>query len=183
MPPKRDVADTVQLKIRVKEPLREQIEQSARERGLSLSAEIVDRLEKSFERQMSIQDIFGSNQVFEIMKIIASTMNVIGRTAYYQGNRVLDANSLWLSDPHAYNEAFEAAVTVLEAMRPPGEIVVPKAIAIPGGPTLSYRGIGARTAQANLEDIAASQNRADVSAKVRRAVGISEPPEPRGRSK
>jgi hypothetical protein len=31
----------------------------------------------------------------------------------------------WLNDPYAYDQAVQAAVKVLEALRPPGEIRVP----------------------------------------------------------
>jgi hypothetical protein len=47
----RDESTTAQLKVRMKEPLRALLEDSARERGISMNAEIVRRLERSFERR------------------------------------------------------------------------------------------------------------------------------------
>jgi hypothetical protein len=46
---RRDEAQTVQVGLRVKEPLRLLLEESARERGISMNAEIVRRLERTFE--------------------------------------------------------------------------------------------------------------------------------------
>jgi hypothetical protein len=119
MPPKRDQSDTVQLKIRMKEPLRKKIEDSARVRGLSLSAEMVDRLEISFEYDRRMEDIFGSRQIFDILKIVASVMNEAGSSQRrHHDNAALDDGSTWLSDPDAYGDAFDAAKLVLEALRP-----------------------------------------------------------------
>jgi Arc-like DNA binding domain len=47
----RDEATPVQIKLRMKEPLRAMLEESARERGISMNAELVRRLERSFERR------------------------------------------------------------------------------------------------------------------------------------
>ena len=46
---RRDEAQTVQVGLRVKEPLRALLEESATERGISMNAEIVRRLERTFE--------------------------------------------------------------------------------------------------------------------------------------
>lgn len=151
---KREQSDTVQLNLRIKEPIRQKIEESAREHGVSMNAEMVDRLEKSFELQRNIEDIFGSSQIFGIMKIIASTMNEIGKHGYYLSNRKLDDGDRWLRDPFAYDEALGAVTTVLEALRPKGEVVAPKYPKLPDGTDLSPRGIGTGTARARMEYLA-----------------------------
>jgi hypothetical protein len=43
-----DEGSTVQIGLRVKEPLRARLEEAAREQGISMNAEIVRRLEDSF---------------------------------------------------------------------------------------------------------------------------------------
>jgi hypothetical protein len=151
---KREQSDTVQLNLRIKEPIRQKIEESARDHGVSMNAEMVDRIQKSFDIDGTIGDIFGSSQIFGIMKIIASTMNEMGRSEYYRSQRALDLGDRWLSDPYAYDEAMGAAVRVLEALRPKGEIVAPIPLTLPDGTVLSSRGIGAGTAQARMEYIA-----------------------------
>lgn len=49
MPPRKQSA-TVDLKLRIKEPLRVQIEKAAKQHGVSMNMEMVARLQRSFER-------------------------------------------------------------------------------------------------------------------------------------
>jgi predicted HicB family RNase H-like nuclease len=51
---KREKSATIQLKMRMKEPLRARLEESARDRGVSLNAEGVSRLERSFQDRDSL---------------------------------------------------------------------------------------------------------------------------------
>lgn len=51
---KRKVSDTVDLKVRMKEPLRQRLEKAALRRGISMNAEAVERLEQSFKSEDSI---------------------------------------------------------------------------------------------------------------------------------
>ena len=44
----RSRSDTIQLKARMKEPLRAKLEAAAKARGVSLNAEMIHRLERSF---------------------------------------------------------------------------------------------------------------------------------------
>ncbi len=47
----RPKSATVQLKVRLKEPLRARVATAAKGNGVSMSAEIVDRLRESFDRE------------------------------------------------------------------------------------------------------------------------------------
>jgi hypothetical protein len=47
----RDRTATVDLKVRMKEPLRARLEVAARDRGISMNAEAVGRLEQSFRNE------------------------------------------------------------------------------------------------------------------------------------
>ena len=51
----RDDTDTVELKLRIKEPLRAALAQLAGRRGISLNAEMSLRLEQSFELRQEMQ--------------------------------------------------------------------------------------------------------------------------------
>jgi predicted HicB family RNase H-like nuclease len=48
---KRKITDQVQINVRMREALRAKLEQSAKKNYESLNREIVDRLERSFDRQ------------------------------------------------------------------------------------------------------------------------------------
>ncbi|HEY3909476.1 MAG TPA: hypothetical protein VGM07_06255 [Stellaceae bacterium] len=54
----RDEAATVQLKLRIKEPLRATIEREADRRGLSMNAEAEDRIEQAYRDEQTRRDAF-----------------------------------------------------------------------------------------------------------------------------
>ena len=54
---KRDRTAIVQLKVRMREPLRAHLEKAAAARGISLNSEIVDRLERSADRLGLLEEI------------------------------------------------------------------------------------------------------------------------------
>ena len=56
---RRAQSDTVQLKTRMKEPLRAKLEAAAEEKGISLNAEAVQRLERSFFDENTAQYLLG----------------------------------------------------------------------------------------------------------------------------
>ena len=113
---------TVQLKVRMKEPLRGQLEKAAKDRGVSLNAEIGKRLEQSFD----IENRFGGPQLLELIEMIASVMRSTGEHAGFTESGNLTNRGEWLFLPYAFDQATKAAETILEYHRPPGEIVVPK---------------------------------------------------------
>jgi Arc-like DNA binding domain len=57
----RDGTTNVQLKVRMKEPLRAALEKVAQERGVSLNAEIVYRLERSFDLEQRLKEAIDWN--------------------------------------------------------------------------------------------------------------------------
>jgi hypothetical protein len=115
---RRATSDTIQLKVRMKEPLRAQLEVAAKSHGVSLNTEIVDRLERS-ERQ--IEDVFGGREVYGIMRVIAAAIHETGHTAGFYTTASLDGARGWLRNPWAYDQATQAAMRVFEALRPEGD--------------------------------------------------------------
>ena len=116
---KRARSDTVQLKVRMKESLRSNIETSARKGGHSLNAEIVRRVESSFESEKRAHEIaaqsagavyaqFGRLEVFQIMALLADAIRILEKRA--GGN--------CLSDPALFREVKAMLNTVLGAFAP-----------------------------------------------------------------
>ena len=66
----RDESETVQVGLRLKEPLRAAIEEAARRRGMSMNAEIVCRLERSFERRELVDIAAMSRAVTDLVGIL-----------------------------------------------------------------------------------------------------------------
>ena len=120
----RPKSATVDLKVRMKEPLRAKIETAARMRGVSLNNEVVQRLTLSFEREGAekdrreairdtvldgIYESFGGLQNFGIMKILAG---ILQNVEYRMGES-------WLEDPDAFRETLIGINAMLEEIAPP----------------------------------------------------------------
>jgi hypothetical protein len=117
----RSDAETVQISVRAKEPLRAALEQAAKERGVSMNAEIIDRLQRSFESERRIEDVFGSREVYGMMRTIAAAIDATGRSAGFFATRTLEGAAGWIRHPWAYQQAVNAAARVFEALRPAGD--------------------------------------------------------------
>ncbi|MCW5699419.1 MAG: Arc family DNA-binding protein [Rhodospirillales bacterium] len=64
----------VQVKVRMKPPLREALARSATERGVSLNAEVISRLEEAF---LSERDIYGGPHTATLMKLLGLTVRMV----------------------------------------------------------------------------------------------------------
>ena len=118
---RRAKSDTVQLKTRMKEPLRAKLEAAAEENGVSLNAEAVQRLERSFAEEKSRAAIsdeavngfyasFGKPETFLVARLLANAIHTI--------EAVTGKN--WMDDPEAHRQTQEACKNILDAFRPPG---------------------------------------------------------------
>ncbi|MCJ2108176.1 hypothetical protein MKK70_22965 [Methylobacterium sp. E-041] len=126
-------SDTVQLKLRLKEPDRSALEKSAQERGVSLNTEIVDRLRRSFDEERSISDLFGNRRDFAFMKFVYATIENIVNL------KKPDAD--WREDPYRFDQIFKAVVAIFEAIRPKGKLPNDPEEALDYGG--QHRGVGA----------------------------------------
>lgn len=125
--PRRAEDAYARVSLRIKEPLRAQCEIAANKRGVSMNTEIADRLERSFEADQRIEAVFGSREVYGIMRAIAAALNMVGVSARtVQGQAAGDVQ--WLDDPYAYDQAVRATIRFLNATRPPGEVNPPRRV-------------------------------------------------------
>jgi hypothetical protein len=81
----REKTATVQLGVRMKEPLRAALEDAARARGVSINSETVHRLEASFAQDQRLADVFGDEETFRLMRTVAGILNVVDRGAEPEG--------------------------------------------------------------------------------------------------
>jgi hypothetical protein len=107
----------VQLKIRMREPLRERLEEEASRRGDSINAEVVDRVEHTFKRQDLLSEVlsltFGGEP-------LAGLLIMLGIAMLDQGRRLTEGKGDWTSDSVAYDAAVFAATQLLDYGRPDG---------------------------------------------------------------
>ena len=120
--PDRNTTAIVQLKVRMREPLRAQLEQAAKGTGHSMNAEMVERFEHSFD----LEDRLGGPGMVDLMETIAIVMKSTGEHAGFFETGEVTNQGRWMRLPYAFDQAMAAAVAILEHHRPPGEIVEPK---------------------------------------------------------
>jgi hypothetical protein len=103
----------VQLKARMREPLRARLEATAEKRGVSLNAELVDRLERSFAKD----DAFGGLTIANMARLMASAFLQAGQHAAH-AKYPHWRPAQWIHNSDCYDAAAKAVVRVLKSMRP-----------------------------------------------------------------
>ena len=73
----RKPTDLVQLKLRFDERLRRRIERAAERNECSMNAEIIKRLEQSFEQVDKIEEIFGGEHNVALFRMIAGALGMV----------------------------------------------------------------------------------------------------------
>lgn len=101
---KRSRSDTVQLKARMKEPLRAKLEAAAEAKGISLNAEMVHRLEQSF---LADEFLGGPGNATAAKLVGLILQDVEARTG-----------KSWREDKDTYYGAFAAVATVMRVLGP-----------------------------------------------------------------
>lgn len=122
--------DRVPIGLRVTPELKDKLATVADLNGRSQSQEIEFRLERSFDRLELLQDALtlkhgGYGAV--LLQAIGEAMSIAGRSAAICADPIASMKGPWTENPYAYQEAVNAIVAVLEAMRPKGKITLPPA--------------------------------------------------------
>jgi hypothetical protein len=99
----RKLTDTVQLKLRIREDLRRKLEREAKKKEVSLNAEMVDRLIRSFDGPERVNDALGGEHTAALLRGFAAA---IARVEARIGRR-------WNEDDEARERAYDAVHTVL----------------------------------------------------------------------
>jgi hypothetical protein len=107
----RKPTDLVQLKLRFDERLRRRIERAAERNECSMNAEIIKRLEQSFEQVDKIEEIFGGEHNVALFRMLAGALGMVEAKA---GSRWTDPGNV-----RARGEIAEAIADVL-ARKVPG---------------------------------------------------------------
>src|SRR5437763_528741 len=82
----RETSAAVDIKIRMKEPLRADIERAATEKGISMNAEMVERLSRSFEQERMLDQAsewaYG-RRLFALLSLLGRVAMDTGPTAAF----------------------------------------------------------------------------------------------------
>lgn len=102
------------LSVRITFDLRSRLDEEVAKNGKGLSREVEHRLRRSFYDDDKINDYFGSRRDYAILKLIHSSIEAVANLE--------DPNADWTKDPYLFSQAVQAVNTVLEMIRPNGEI-------------------------------------------------------------
>jgi hypothetical protein len=111
------------LGIRASASLKGRLQEAAEVNGRSLSQEAEIRLEQSFKNADYLDqamDLAYGPRFAELLSTLARAMRAAGSAAALNGEYSWDAVDRWTEIPYAFNEAFVAAITILEGRRPKG---------------------------------------------------------------
>jgi len=115
--PRKATEGSVQFKFRVKDELRQKLEEAAEARGVSLNQEITERLGNSFNPLWT--DKKKDNPTVDA--IVDLLGQVIYAAGYSAGGRTFstDGRSTWYDDPLAFDQVCKAVEVTLQAIKPP----------------------------------------------------------------
>ena len=87
----RKLTDTVKLQVRLSERLRRRLERAAAALECSMNAEIIKRLEQSFEQVDKMEEIFGGRDKFALFQMLAGAIGIVEAKA---GSRWTDPDNV-----------------------------------------------------------------------------------------
>lgn len=119
------VPQATQIKLRVHEPLRSLIEEAANEHGISVNAEISNRLRKTFDDERRVDNVLQTREGIGIAKLLAALICEIGKISGFEASRTVEGSLNWFNNPWAFDRAVRATKVALDALRPEGEIEEP----------------------------------------------------------
>lgn len=109
-----EIQPNAQLKVRMREELRALLEEAATRRGVSMNAEVVDRLQASFSKE----DRYGGPEMLAIVNLMAGAFLRGGQLGARASQHPEWSTAEWMDDPFAYAAAVETVVEALKAARP-----------------------------------------------------------------
>jgi hypothetical protein len=131
--------------------LHQKLGMAAKASGRSISEEIEYRLERSFENERRVYEVFGDRDVYGIMRVIGAAIHEAGSAAGFYATHSLDGAAGWLRQPWAYDQAVKAAMRVFDALRPEGDPSPPE--------QLEHQNLGRGFASGILNEIARGKAR------------------------
>ena len=104
--------------LRLRESLRRDLEEAAKERGVSLNQQITDCLERFRDRRGLLPQVLAtafSDKTAGVALLLARVMEDVGDLHLRRRQHTYEEDVHWIEDPNARAEAFYAAIAVLGA--------------------------------------------------------------------
>ena len=146
--------------------LHEKLRVAALRANRSVSDEINNRLEESFDDDLDPDKVFASRAMFGLMKLVATAMQISGH-AVAGFKTDIQSPEFWYRDPYAFAQAVFAAHTIFERLHPKGDRGAPrhKDLALAN----HLKNIGGAYAEAMISEMILEGAMADVTTATRGA--------------
>jgi hypothetical protein len=139
---KRKKSATVDLKLRMKEPLRAKIAATAKKNGVSMNSEIVERVERSFQKDQALHESFGDESAYRLLLFFSNYASLI-ETEMQEDDP--ERFGPWYRDPNVFYTALGCWETAIDAMfKIRGKDPTLNLALSPEGLKESYRKLGAQ---------------------------------------
>src|ERR1700709_278810 len=125
--PKPNPIRMAQLSAKIQKSTHDALVEMGRKNQRNTSRELEVRLLRSFAEDKRLDDQGGGRTPHAIGNMIAVALEVAGDIAVSTRTGKLGSPGAWLHDAYSFDQAFRAAMTVLEQFRPPGDPSPPKA--------------------------------------------------------
>ena len=135
----RSRSDTIQLKARMKEPLRAKLEAAAAAKGISLNAEMVHRLESSFLDEEARDRELGGRELHSLFRMMGATAQIIeerkGQPCTTDFETFLIVKGSWLKLMSLFSPKPRQGSKYIESIGgPPLDFVLPPDPTLPAHP-------------------------------------------------
>lgn len=131
---RKDAPPRSYLGSQVPPEFKKRVEAAANASKRSLSAEVLSRLEQSFQHQDLLEpalELAYGRKFARLLLILARVMSATGQHAVFEKTRSFqDQPDSWIADPYAFDQVIWAVETILEGLRPAGD----PAFHVPRGP-------------------------------------------------
>lgn len=119
----------VSLGLKVTPEIKNKLDAAVKESGRTQSQEAEARIEQSFidQRQARLfSELYFGRELSALLEVIGRAMRDAGTHAAANAAAAKLGSPDWIDNPYGFDAAIKAVARVLEALRPPGPITVPK---------------------------------------------------------
>jgi hypothetical protein len=115
----------VSLGLKVTAEIKQRIDEEARKSGRTQSQQAELMIERGFEQEQQIVDVFGSHEIYGLARTLGVIVDSTRRMAGFEPGKANDPDA-WIHHPYAYDQVVKAVTSLLETLRPPGKIEQPR---------------------------------------------------------
>lgn len=117
-------AEDSQLKFRISQSLRTQLEEAAHKNGRSLNAEISERLQRSLDASKLNENWTPDEIANDLAAVAMQAIYIAGPKAAALSTKTSQSSTDWFHNSYAYEQVCRAVAKILDGFRPPGPTAI-----------------------------------------------------------